>query len=77
MTYGPVKLLSGNDAVELADEDVLRAVAMALRPGGVVSTPASNIWIRDFSMKEAIARCRKIFGGSVNYAWTTVPSYTQ
>ncbi|KAK4774514.1 hypothetical protein SAY86_009449 [Trapa natans] len=67
----------GKDAVELNDEDLLLSIVDALCPGGVVSTPAAGIWTKNFSnMAECIERCRRIFGGSVNYAWTTVPSYT-
>lgn len=66
---------TGKHAVELADEDVLRSLARALRPGGVVSAPADPIWCKDFSIEETILRCRRVFGGSVDYAWTTVPSY--
>lgn len=70
-----MELGAGKDAVELADEDFLRSLAEALRPGGVVSTPADTIRCKDFSVDETFARCRRIFGGSVDYAWTTVPSY--
>ncbi|PKI59148.1 hypothetical protein CRG98_020514 [Punica granatum] len=48
---------------------------MTLRPGGVVSIPSNNPWSIDSSMEDIILKCRNIFGGSVNYAWTTVPLY--
>ncbi|OWM90485.1 hypothetical protein CDL15_Pgr014788 [Punica granatum] len=67
----------GKHAVELADNDVLRSIAKALRPGGVVAIPSNNPWSIDSSMEAIILKCQNIFGGSVNYAWTTVPSYNK
>lgn len=66
---------SGNSADELSDEEFLKSIANALKPGGVMSTPADSVWIKNFTMEDTIALCRKIFKGSVNYAWTSVPSY--
>ncbi|KAK7291644.1 hypothetical protein RIF29_06952 [Crotalaria pallida] len=59
----------------LADNCFLESVAKALRPGGVLSAPADSFWQKDFVIADTIANCKKIFKGSVNYAWTTVPTY--
>ncbi|OIW17723.1 hypothetical protein TanjilG_29073 [Lupinus angustifolius] len=59
----------------LADDCFLESVAKALRPGGVLSAPADSFWHKDFVIPDTIANCKKIFKGSVNYAWTTVPTY--
>ncbi|KAJ8772918.1 hypothetical protein K2173_028095 [Erythroxylum novogranatense] len=65
----------GSLAEELADNSVLRSVARALSPGGVMSCPADSFWNKDFSVTDTIEHAKKIFSGSVNYAWCTVPAY--
>ncbi|RZB56042.1 Spermidine synthase isoform E [Glycine soja] len=65
----------GHSADVLADECFLESVAKALRPGGVFSAPADSLWHKNFVVADTIANCKKIFKGSVNYAWTTVPTY--
>ncbi|KAJ8753584.1 hypothetical protein K2173_022825 [Erythroxylum novogranatense] len=65
----------GTLAEELADKSFLESVARALRPGGVMACPADSLWKDEFSVSDTVASCRKIFGGSVNYAWCTVPAY--
>ncbi|KAG6584230.1 hypothetical protein SDJN03_20162, partial [Cucurbita argyrosperma subsp. sororia] len=65
----------GAYATELSDEDFLKSIAKALKPGGVLSAQADSVWIENFTMEDTITRCRNIFKGSVNYAWTSVPSY--
>lgn len=67
--------ISGAYATQLSDEDFLKSIAKALKPGGVMSTPADSVWLKNFNMEQTIAQCRNIFKGSVNYAWTSVPSY--
>uniref|UniRef100_A0A0A0LQV4 PABS domain-containing protein n=1 Tax=Cucumis sativus TaxID=3659 RepID=A0A0A0LQV4_CUCSA len=64
-------------ANELSNEDLLKSIAKALKPGGVLSTPADSIWLNNFAMEDTITLCRNIFKGSVNYAWTSVPSYAR
>ncbi|KAJ1418224.1 Spermidine/spermine synthase [Sesbania bispinosa] len=54
----------------------LEAVTKALSPGGVMSSPADPLWRDDFVIADTIEYCKKIFKGSVNYAWTTTPSYS-
>jgi len=51
------------------------SVAKALRPGGVVCTQAESIWLHMHIIEDIVANCRQIFKGSVNYAWTSVPTY--
>ncbi|KAL0535415.1 hypothetical protein IC582_029745 [Cucumis melo] len=67
----------GAYATELSNEDILKSIAKALKPGGVMSAPADSIWLNNFAMEDTITLCRNIFKGSVNYAWTSVPSYAR
>lgn len=62
-------------AQELFEKPFFQSVARALRPGGVVSTQAESIWLHMHIIEDIVANCRQIFKGSVNYAWTTVPTY--
>ncbi|KAJ7956260.1 Spermidine synthase [Quillaja saponaria] len=65
----------GPDADIVGDKSFLESVIKGLRPGDVVSTPAESLRLSNFVMADTIANCRKIFKGSVNYAWTSVPCY--
>lgn len=38
-------------------------------------TQAESIWLHMHIIEDIVANCRHIFKGSVNYAWTTVPTY--
>jgi len=62
-------------AQELFEKPFFQSVANALRPGGVVCTQAESIWLHMDIIEGIVANCRQIFKGSVNYAWTTVPTY--
>lgn len=62
-------------AQELFEKPFFQSVAKALRPGGVVCTQAESIWLHMHIIEDIVANCRQIFKGSVNYAWTTVPTY--
>ncbi|KAK7361911.1 hypothetical protein VNO77_04003 [Canavalia gladiata] len=62
-------------AQELFEKPFFESVAKALRPGGVVCTQAESIWLHMDIIEDIVANCRQIFKGSVNYAWTTVPTY--
>ena len=62
-------------AQELFEKPFFESVAKALRPGGVVCTQAESIWLHMDIIENIVANCRQIFKGSVNYAWTTVPTY--
>ncbi|KAL5552917.1 hypothetical protein UlMin_040318 [Ulmus minor] len=62
-------------AEELFKKPFFESVARALRPGGVVCTQAESIWLHMHIIEDIVANCRSIFKGSVNYAWTTVPTY--
>ncbi|XP_027360614.1 spermidine synthase 1 [Abrus precatorius] len=62
-------------AQELFEKPFFESVARALRPGGVVCTQAESIWLHMHIIEDIVANCRQIFKGSVNYAWTTVPTY--
>ncbi|VFQ93161.1 unnamed protein product [Cuscuta campestris] len=62
-------------AKELFEKPFFQLVARALRPGGVVCTQAESIWLHMHIIEDIVTNCRQIFKGSVNYAWTTVPTY--
>ncbi|CAN0892903.1 Spermidine synthase 1 [Linum grandiflorum] len=62
-------------AQELFEKPFFQSVANALRPGGVVCTQAESIWLHMHIIEDIVTNCRQIFKGSVNYAWTTVPTY--
>lgn len=62
-------------AQELFEKPFFASVARALRPGGVVCTQAESIWLHMHIIEDIVTNCRQIFKGSVNYAWTTVPTY--
>ncbi|KAF3796224.1 Spermidine synthase [Nymphaea thermarum] len=62
-------------AEELFKKPFFALVARALRPGGVVCTQAESIWLHMHIIEDIVKNCRQIFKGSVNYAWTTVPTY--
>ncbi|KAK3041770.1 hypothetical protein RJ639_000286 [Escallonia herrerae] len=62
-------------AQELFEKPFFASVANALRPGGVVCTQAESIWLHMHIIEDIVTNCRQIFKGSVNYAWTTVPTY--
>ncbi|CAL0314056.1 unnamed protein product [Lupinus luteus] len=62
-------------AQELFEKPFFESIARALRPGGVVCTQAESIWLHMHIIEDIVANCRQIFKGSVNYAWTTVPTY--
>uniref|UniRef100_A0A7C8ZD96 spermidine synthase n=1 Tax=Opuntia streptacantha TaxID=393608 RepID=A0A7C8ZD96_OPUST len=62
-------------AQELFEKPFFESVAKALQPGGVVCTQAESIWLHMHIIEDIVANCRQIFKGSVNYAWTTVPTY--
>ncbi|KAK9277260.1 hypothetical protein L1049_006799 [Liquidambar formosana] len=62
-------------AQELFEKPFFESVAKALRPGGVVCTQAESIWLHMHIIEDIVTNCRQIFKGSVNYAWTTVPTY--
>lgn len=68
-------LFNAGPAQELFEKPFFQSVARALRPGGVVSTQAESIWLHMHIIENIVANCRQIFKGSVNYAWTTVPTY--
>ncbi|XP_051146276.1 spermidine synthase-like [Andrographis paniculata] len=62
-------------ARDLFEKPFFELIAKALRPGGVVCTQAESIWLHMNIIQGIVANCRQVFKGSVNYAWTTVPTY--
>ena len=48
----------------------------ALKPGGVVCTQAESLWYHIEIIKSLAAMCKDVFSeGSVQYAFTTIPTY--
>ena len=48
----------------------------ALKPGGVVSTQGESLWLHLELITEVAKMCKDVFvGGTVNYAYTTIPTY--
>eukprot|EP01018_Ginkgo_biloba_P000468 Gb_30418 [translate_table: standard] len=62
-------------AQELFEKPFFETVARALRPGGVVCSQAESMWLHMHIIQDIVSACRQTFKGSVNYAWTTVPTY--
>ncbi|KAL6525410.1 hypothetical protein OROHE_015717 [Orobanche hederae] len=62
-------------AQELFEKPFFESVAKALRPGGVLCTQAESIWLHMHIIEDIVANCCQIFKGSVDYAWTSVPTY--
>ncbi|KAK2663799.1 hypothetical protein Ddye_002373 [Dipteronia dyeriana] len=60
---------------ELFESSFFELVAKALRPGGVMCIQAESLWFQPFNIQNLVSKCHHIFKGSVNYAWTIVPSY--
>jgi spermidine synthase len=65
---------SGHDH-ELFKTSFFEFVAKALRPGAVLCIQAESIWFHSLDIEELVTKCRQIFKGSVEYAWTNVPAY--
>ncbi|XP_049411467.1 spermidine synthase 1-like [Solanum stenotomum] len=57
------------------EKPFFEAVSKALRPGGVYITQGESAWIFLDVIKKLVEDCNKFFKGSVNYAWTNVPSF--
>ncbi|KAJ7529066.1 hypothetical protein O6H91_15G032500 [Diphasiastrum complanatum] len=62
-------------AQQLFERPFFQSMAKALRPGGVVCTQAESPWLHMHIIKDIVSACRQTFKGSVNYAWTSVPTY--
>lgn len=62
-------------AQQLFEKPFFESLARALRPGGVVCTQAESLWLHMHIIQDIVSVCRQTFKGSVNYAWTSVPTY--
>ncbi|XP_062169812.1 spermidine synthase 1-like isoform X1 [Alnus glutinosa] len=60
---------------ELFETSFFELVTKSLRPGGVLCIQAESIWFHSLDIEELVTKCRQIFKGSVEYAWTIVPAY--
>lgn len=67
--------LTAGPAEGLFQKPFYESLARALRPGGVACTQAESIWLHLPIIKEVVAINSTIFKGSINYAWTSVPTY--
>ena len=48
----------------------------ALKPGGVLCTQAESLWLHMPVIQSLAKMCKEVFaGGSVHYAFTTIPTY--
>ncbi len=48
----------------------------ALKPGGIICTQGESLWLHMDIIKGLAAMCAEVFqGGSVQYAFTTIPTY--
>ncbi|KAJ4973950.1 hypothetical protein NE237_007124 [Protea cynaroides] len=74
-TYDAIIVDSSDPIGPAQEKPFFQSVAKALRPGGVVCTQAESIWLHMHIIEDIVSNCRQIFKGSVNYAWTTVPTY--
>nr|BDZ85136.1 spermidine synthase-like protein [Selaginella moellendorffii] len=62
-------------ALELFEVPFYQAVARALRPKGVMCALSESPWLNIQTVKNHVNVCRQVFGKSVRFAWTTVPTY--
>eukprot|EP00897_Mesotaenium_endlicherianum_P010751 jgi/Mesen1/9704/ME000069S09109 len=62
-------------AAQLFERPFFESMARAVRPGGVICTQAESVWLHLDIIKEIAEACKHSFKGSVNYAWTSVPTY--
>ncbi|GER35574.1 spermidine synthase [Striga asiatica] len=67
--------LCAGPAQELVERPFFETIARALRPGGVLCNMAESMWLHTHMIQDMVSICRKIFKGSVRYAWTSVPTY--
>lgn len=60
----------------LFQKEFFEALHRAVKPGGIVCTQAESLWLH-MEIIEALAKmCKDVFvGGSVSYAYTTIPTY--
>lgn len=60
----------------LFEQPFFEAMHRALKPGGIICTQAESLWLHLDIIKALAGMCRKVFsGGSVSYAYTTIPTY--
>ncbi|KAK9813753.1 hypothetical protein WJX73_007051 [Symbiochloris irregularis] len=60
----------------LFQKPFFEAMHRALRPGGVICTQGESLWLHMRIIEELADMCHSVFkGGSVQYAYTTIPTY--
>ncbi|KAK9277956.1 hypothetical protein L1049_027513 [Liquidambar formosana] len=70
-----LKAVPGGPAHNLFETPFFELVANALRPGGVMCIQAESLWFHSLMVQDLVASLRRTFKGSVNYAWSIVPTY--
>lgn len=60
----------------LFEKPFFTAMHRALKPSGVVCTQAESLWLHLPIITELASMCSQVFvGGSIQYAYTTIPTY--
>jgi len=60
----------------LFQQPFFEAMHRALRPGGVICTQGESLWLHLPLITELANMCKRVFvGGTVKYAYTTIPTY--
>ncbi|KAH7291442.1 hypothetical protein KP509_29G017000 [Ceratopteris richardii] len=62
-------------AQQLFEKPFYDLVVRALRPGGVFCTQTESFWLHMHCIEDLASVCKQSFKGSVEYAWTSVPTY--
>ncbi|KMZ72315.1 Spermidine synthase [Zostera marina] len=62
-------------AQDLVEKPFFKTVASALKPGGVLCNQAESMWLHTHLIQDMLSVCLQVFKGSVQYAWTSVPTY--
>eukprot|EP00899_Mesostigma_viride_P028521 jgi/Mesvir1/8854/Mv02750-RA.1 len=50
-------------------------VARVLKVGGVMSNQGESLWLHLDLIKKMVTKCSQAFDGSIQYAYTTIPTY--
>lgn len=61
--------------MELVEKPFFDTLARALKQGGVLCNMVESMWLHTHLIQEMLSVSLATFKGSVNYAWTTVPTY--
>eukprot|EP01023_Acetabularia_acetabulum_P015977 TRINITY_DN17863_c1_g1_i2.p1 TRINITY_DN17863_c1_g1~~TRINITY_DN17863_c1_g1_i2.p1 ORF type:complete len:335 (-),score=47.98 TRINITY_DN17863_c1_g1_i2:214-1218(-) len=60
----------------LFEREFYEAMHRALKPGGMIATQGESLWYHIDTIEKLASMCTEVFkGGSVSYAYCTIPSY--